>query len=150
LGADLLLDLLDLVTQATTHFVQVINADQGGGNPIDGLNYGLEFKTGTRMVAVFEQDADIAAVREAVTEAGYGDAVIQQIKTDGVGSKFQIQTDVLTPEESQRLQDALDQSFGGIAVFHRLLRRQDDQGQDRPVRDRAGLVRKENPFHFAC
>ena len=84
----------------------------GGGNPIDGLNYGLEFKTGTRLVVVFEKPADVGAVRDVVTAAGFSDAVIQQIKTDAAGSKFQIQTEVLSPEESQSLQDALDADFG--------------------------------------
>ena len=30
---------------------------KGGGNPIDGLNYGLEFKEGTRIAVAFEQSS---------------------------------------------------------------------------------------------
>ena len=84
---------------------------RGGGNPVDGLTYGLEFKTGTRLIVVFDEQADVGAVRDAVTSAGFPGAVVQQIKTTGAGSKFQVQTDVLSPEQSQRLQDALDKDF---------------------------------------
>ena len=36
---------------------------KGGGNPVDGLNYGLEFKEGTRIAVAFEQPPTLAEVR---------------------------------------------------------------------------------------
>ena len=97
---------------------------KGGGNPVDGLNYGLEFKEGTRIAVAFEQQADLAEVRAAVADAGWADAQIQQ--TPNVGGSglegFQIQTPVLTPAEQEDLKAALDDAFtlaapGGTQVF---------------------------------
>jgi SecD/SecF fusion protein len=52
---------------------------RGDGVPWRGFNFGLEFKTGTRVgVAFSDRSIDVAQVRAAVTEAGYPDAVIQQ------------------------------------------------------------------------
>ena len=36
---------------------------KGGGNPVDGLNYGLEFSEGTRIAVAFEQRPTLAEVR---------------------------------------------------------------------------------------
>ncbi len=97
---------------------------KGGGNPVDGLNYGLEFKEGTRIAVAFEQQADLAEVRAAVADAGWADAQIQQ--TPNVGGSglagFQIQTPVLTPAEQEGLKATLDDAFtlaapGGTQVF---------------------------------
>jgi len=83
---------------------------KGGGNPVDGLNYGLEFKEGTRIAAVFEQSPTVAQVRQVVANAGYGDAQIQQTKASG-GTGFQIQTRVLSSDQQAALKDALDKEF---------------------------------------
>ena len=55
---------------------------RGGGNPVQGLNYGLEFKEGTRISAVFEQSPALSEVRDIVSQAGYTDAQIQQTGSD--------------------------------------------------------------------
>jgi SecD/SecF fusion protein len=86
---------------------------KGGGNPVDGLNYGLEFSEGTRVAVAFEQSPSLAEVRQVVTEAGYGDAQIQQtanIANSGQ-SGFQIQTAVLSAEEQSALKSALNDKF---------------------------------------
>ena len=86
---------------------------KGGGNPVDGLNYGLEFSEGTRVAVAFEQSPSLAEVRQVVTEAGYGDAQIQQtanIANSGQ-SGFQIQTAVLSAEEQAALKSALNDKF---------------------------------------
>jgi preprotein translocase SecF subunit len=83
---------------------------KGGGNPVDGLNYGLEFKEGTRIAVVFEQNPTLAELRQVVSQAGYGDAQIQQ--TGGADQPgFQIQTQVLSSDQQAALKDALDQKF---------------------------------------
>src|SRR5665647_261916 len=51
---------------------------KGGGNPIDGLKYGLEFKEGTRITVAFESPPSLADLRAVVKEAGYSAAQIQQ------------------------------------------------------------------------
>ena len=68
---------------------------KGGGNPVDGLNYGLEFKEGTRIAVAFETRADPRrGPRDVVAEAGYSDAQIQETpNVAGSGEAgFQIQT----------------------------------------------------------
>jgi SecD/SecF fusion protein len=84
---------------------------RGGGNPVQGLNYGLEFKEGTRITAVFEQSPTLAAVREVVSQAGYADAQIQQTGGGTGQSGFQIQTQILSSDQQAKLKAALDQQF---------------------------------------
>ena len=43
---------------------------KGGGNPVKGLNYGLEFKEGTRISVAFDKQATLAEVRKTVAAAG--------------------------------------------------------------------------------
>jgi len=87
---------------------------RGGGNPVQGLNYGLEFKEGTRITAVFEQSPTLAEVRQAVAEAGYADAQIQQVSGSGSAAQsgFQIQTGLLSSDQQAALKQALDSKFG--------------------------------------
>ena len=84
---------------------------KGGGNPLKGLNYGLEFKEGTRIAVVFTKPAALGDVRAVVTAQGHPDAVIQQVTSSSGASSFQIQTSTLTPAQQNSLQTALDQRF---------------------------------------
>jgi SecD/SecF fusion protein len=86
---------------------------RGGGNPIDGLKYGLEFKSGTRITVEFDQSPDVAAVRRVVAGEVGGEAVIQKTTDPDSGTTaFQIQTTALSPTEEQTLQAALNEEFG--------------------------------------
>jgi len=84
---------------------------KGGGNPLKGLNYGLEFKEGTRIAVVFTKPAALGDVRAVVTAQGHPDAVIQQVTNSSGASSFQIQTSTLTPTQQTDLQTALNQRF---------------------------------------
>ena len=84
---------------------------KGGGNPLKGLNYGLEFKEGTRIAVVFTKPAALGDVRAVVTAQGHPDAVIQQVTSSSGVAAFQIQTSTLTPAQQTSLQQALDQRF---------------------------------------
>jgi SecD/SecF fusion protein len=85
---------------------------RGGGDPINGLKYGLEFKSGTRITVEFERPSDVAAVRSLVDGLIAGEAVIQQTTSAETGRRaYQIQTPPLTPEKEQALQKALDDKF---------------------------------------
>ena len=85
---------------------------RGGGNPVDGLKYGLEFRSGTRITVEFETQPGIAAVRDAVAGEGVADAVIQKTTSAETGqTAYQIQTDPLTAAEESKVRDALDESF---------------------------------------
>lgn len=86
---------------------------KGGGNPIDGLNYGLEFKAGTRITVTFESPPSLADLRAVVKEAGYSTAQIQQTADVAGGGVegFQIQTPVQTVAEQAELKATLDDKF---------------------------------------
>ncbi len=86
---------------------------KGGGNPVDGLNYGLEFKEGTRISVAFEQSPTLAEVRAAVAQAGYGGAQIQQTANVANSGKqgFQIQTPVLGADQQAALKKELADKF---------------------------------------
>ncbi len=84
---------------------------RGGGNPVQGLNYGLEFKEGTRISAVFEQSPALSEVRDIVSQAGYTDAQIQQTGSETGQAGFQIQTQVLSSDQQAELKQALDDKF---------------------------------------
>jgi SecD/SecF fusion protein len=86
---------------------------KGGGNPVKGLNYGLEFKEGTRITVAFKENPTLAQVRTVVSQAGYPDAVLQE-SANVAGSKqsgFQIQTETLTTAQQGDLKDKLNQAF---------------------------------------
>ena len=80
---------------------------------VRGLDFGLEFREGTRITVSFEQPPALGDLREAVSEAGYSNAQIQQ--TAGVtGSSiegFQIQVPMLSNEQQVALREALDEQF---------------------------------------
>ena len=84
---------------------------RGGGNPLKGLNYGLEFKEGTRIAVIFTKPAALGDVRAVVTAQGHPDAVIQQVSNSSGASSFQIQTSTLSPAQQVALQTALNQRF---------------------------------------
>ena len=65
---------------------------RGGGNPAKGFNYGLEFKSGTRIAVTFVKPATTAQVRAVVDGKGYTDAVIQQVQAKNGGSDWNINT----------------------------------------------------------
>ncbi|MEZ5126425.1 MAG: protein translocase subunit SecF [Thermoleophilia bacterium] len=97
---------------------------RGGGNPLHGLNYGLEFKEGTRIAVAFVNEPEMADVRQVVSDAGYGTAQIQgteNVAGSGLAG-YQIQTETLTPDQQSALRQALDEAFGiadkdGTEVF---------------------------------
>ncbi len=91
---------------------------KGGGNPVHGLNYGLEFKEGTRISVAFEQAPSLADVRAAVTKTGHGEAQIQQTGSaaDTGAPGFQIQTEMLDVEQQNTLKATLAERFGLASV----------------------------------
>ena len=80
---------------------------------VKGLDFGLEFREGTRITVSFEQPPALGDLREAVSEAGYSNAQIQQ--TAGVtGSSiegFQIQVPMLSNDQQVAVRAALDEQF---------------------------------------
>ena len=51
-----------------------------------GLNFGIDFESGTRITAALEKPATVEQVRDAIGPAGFGDAKIQTIKNPELGN----------------------------------------------------------------
>jgi SecD/SecF fusion protein len=79
-----------------------------------GLNFGIDFESGTRMKTSLVRAADEDGVRSVLTQAGFGDAEIQRLSGREVqgGNGFQISTETLTVAQRQRVQEGLTQRYG--------------------------------------
>ena len=73
-----------------------------------GLNLSIDFKSGSRLVASFNQDASVDEIRDSVNGLGYGEAVVQTIG-DG---RYQVTLPALSTEEENNVISALDGQFG--------------------------------------
>ncbi len=77
-----------------------------------GINFGIDFESGTRIKTPLEQPATVDEVRDALP-ADLQDAEIQQVEEPELGETvFQINTGTLQPGQDAQVRDALDQSFG--------------------------------------
>jgi SecD/SecF fusion protein len=78
-----------------------------------GLEFGIDFESGTRIVAGLQQPATEDQVREVMSSAGYGDAKIQKVDNKDLGRNvFQISTPTLGPSKVTQVRSALDRQFG--------------------------------------
>jgi SecD/SecF fusion protein len=78
-----------------------------------GLNFGIDFKSGTRVEASLVRAASVENVRGAIRPLGLGDAKIQQVNDPELGNNvFQISTPQLGPGQVERVQQRLGQKFG--------------------------------------
>ncbi|MEX2194361.1 MAG: protein translocase subunit SecD [Thermoleophilaceae bacterium] len=76
-----------------------------------GINFGIDFESGTRIKTPLEQPASVDEVRDALP-AALQDAKIQAIEGEEVQDGIQIATETLTPEEVTEVREALDAEFG--------------------------------------
>jgi SecD/SecF fusion protein len=77
------------------------------------LNFGIDFKSGTRITAALEQPTDETEVHETLEEAGVANAEIQQVTVPHFGSNvFQIESAQLQPGEVHGAERALQQAYG--------------------------------------
>ena len=78
-----------------------------------GLNFGIDFKSGTRIETALKRPANENQVRAVMSTAGYGDATIQRLDNKELGGNaFQISTTTLKPDQVQSVRRDLDQRFG--------------------------------------
>ncbi|HEV2785781.1 MAG TPA: protein translocase subunit SecF, partial [Solirubrobacteraceae bacterium] len=79
-----------------------------------GINFGIDFESGTRINVALEQNIDENAVRDVLEGEGLGDAEIQRVTGDKGAkgaSQFQISTDNLEPREVTNVQNALEREY---------------------------------------
>ncbi len=80
-----------------------------------GVDFGIDFESGTRIRAALEQKVDENRVREVLEDANpaLADAEIQSIQEPGIGTNaFQISTEKLEPDEVTEATGALDDALG--------------------------------------
>jgi SecD/SecF fusion protein len=78
-----------------------------------GLNFGIDFKSGTRIKTEVNRSADENAVRSAIAPSGFGDAEIQRLSGQGAGKNaFQISTSTLNERQRNVIQQDLKKTFG--------------------------------------
>jgi SecD/SecF fusion protein len=83
-----------------------------------GLNFGIDFTSGTRVTTSLAQPADEDAVRSVLEGIGVGDAKIQRLENKELGRNVvQISTEQLQPNAVERLRARLDDRFGGTSGF---------------------------------
>ena len=78
-----------------------------------GLNFGIDFESGSRVRASLERPVQVAEVREALAGTGIErDARIQTVDDPDIPNVVQITTSTLQPEEVSQVEQALDREFG--------------------------------------
>lgn len=78
-----------------------------------GLDFGIDFESGTRVRVALEQPADVDTVRQALESVGQADAEIQEISDEELGENgIQISTETLAPDQVSRVTDVLEGEFG--------------------------------------
>jgi SecD/SecF fusion protein len=78
-----------------------------------GLNFGIDFKSGTRIQTAFIKPVSEGQVAEVMKSAGYGNAQVQKFTNKSIGGTgYQISTETLRPEALKKVEAALDAKFG--------------------------------------
>jgi SecD/SecF fusion protein len=78
-----------------------------------GLNFGIDFESGTRMTTPLERPASVDQVRDTLAPLGYGDAKIQEVDDPELGDNVvQIAVQELDPGQVTQVERALDNDFG--------------------------------------
>jgi SecD/SecF fusion protein len=77
------------------------------------LNFGIDFKSGTRITAALEKPTDESGVHETLQNAGIGNAEVQQVTVPHFGNNvFQIESAQLQPGEVRSAETALSNEYG--------------------------------------
>jgi SecD/SecF fusion protein len=77
-----------------------------------GLNFGIDFKGGTRLDLAFERSASTAQVTEVMKSLKLPNASVQKISGEGFGKNgFQVSTKKLLPEQVKDVESALNTHF---------------------------------------
>ena len=80
---------------------------------INGLNFGIDFESGTRVTTSLARSSNVEEVRDSLSPLGLSDAKIQQVTDPELGPNvFQISTHQLEPSGVAKVQNRLDDKFG--------------------------------------
>ncbi|HEV7528915.1 MAG TPA: protein translocase subunit SecD [Solirubrobacteraceae bacterium] len=82
-----------------------------------GLNFGIDFKSGTRIQTAFVKPVNEGEVAKVMSGAGYGNALVQKFNNKSIGGTgFQISTKTLKPDKVKEIKSALDSKLGSGSV----------------------------------
>src|SRR5215218_530730 len=76
-----------------------------------GLNFGIDFESGTRITAALEKAATVEQVRDAIAPAGFADAKIQTVDNKELGQNV-VQISDEASGKTDKVTDELQQAFG--------------------------------------
>jgi SecD/SecF fusion protein len=78
-----------------------------------GINFGIDFESGTRITAPLTRAASVEDVRRALAPQGLGEAKIQTVNNKDLGKHvIQVSTDKLKPSDVGRVNTTLGKQFG--------------------------------------
>ena len=78
-----------------------------------GLNFGIDFESGTRVTADLVRPVSVEQVRNGISPLGLNDAKIQQVDNKELGpNAIQVSTAELGPGGVKKLEDTLQSKFG--------------------------------------
>jgi len=78
-----------------------------------GLDFGIDFESGSRITAALERDASVGQVRDVLSDQGLADAEITTVDNPELGANVvQISTEFLGREDGERVTEALEDRFG--------------------------------------
>ncbi len=78
-----------------------------------GLNFGIDFESGTRITTPLERAASVQDVRNTLDPLGYADAKIQEVDDPELGDNvIQLAVPQLEPAEVNEVEQALDDDYG--------------------------------------
>jgi SecD/SecF fusion protein len=79
---------------------------------VQGMNFGIDFESGTKISTAVERPADENDIRAVMSEEGFGDAKIQRVEDPELGKYvFQISTPSLEPTQVRDVRAALDEAY---------------------------------------
>jgi SecD/SecF fusion protein len=77
----------------------------------NGLNFGIDFESGTRITAALDRPATVDQVRDAIGPVGFGDAEVQTVQNPDLGRNV-VQISAETSGRTPQVTQALDRRFG--------------------------------------
>ena len=87
-----------------------------GGIVVRGLDLGVEFTGGRLLEYSTTQPVDIDEAREAVSDAGFPRAVVQESSSDGVSENVTVRVEKVTDAETKQITEAIDELGAGATI----------------------------------
>jgi SecD/SecF fusion protein len=80
-----------------------------------GLNFGIDFESGTRITASLQQPASVQQVRDTVERAGFDGIEVQTVTSKELGANVVQIKGKIKPDDVQRVKTALQSDFGLVS-----------------------------------